>query len=419
MAYKAPRGTHDILPEESAVWQALERSFRDICRRYGYEEIRTPVFEETELFARAVGEQTDIVSKEMYTFTDRGGRSVTLRPEGTAPVVRAYVEHKLYGQPGTCKVYYIAPIFRYDRPQKGRYRQHHQVGVEAIGAPGPDVDAEVICLARDMLDAAGISESRLEINSIGCPDCRPPYLSALREWLRPVLDQLCDLCKARYEGNTLRILDDKNPQCQELTRDAPSMLDHLCDACREHFQGLRSLLDELGIEYAINARIVRGLDYYTRTAFEVIQPGLGAQNALLGGGRYDSLVEELGGPPTPGVGFGCGVERLVLSIRGTKPAAAEGRSVYLAILAEQGAAAGLRLLKELRSAGMTAHTDYLHRSLKAQMKEADRLGCSHVLILGDEELSSGEVTLRDMRTGDQRRVPLSEAPHSLPQLADT
>jgi len=415
MAYKAPRGTHDVLPGEAPAWLRLENAFRETCRRFGYGEIRTPVFEEAELFSRAEGEGTDIVVKEMYTFTDRGGRSITLRPEGTPPVLRAYIEHKIYGEPGTWKVFYIAPMFRYDRPQKGRYRQHHQFGIEAVGALGPDIDAEVIWLARDFLSGVGVRDWRLEVNSIGCPQCRPAYLERLRDALRPHLGELCALCQERFERNPLRILDEKNPQCQEAARDAPSILDHLCADCRRHFDGLLALLGELGIAYAVNSRIVRGLDYYSRTAFEILHGGLGAQqNAIVGGGRYDGLVEALGGPPTPGVGFGCGVERLALAAGAGEPAQdARPGSVYVAVLGEEGQAAGLRLLKELRSSGLAAHADYLHRSLKAQMKEADRLGCSHVLILGDEELAAGEVTVRDMKTGAQQRLPVQRAAHAI------
>jgi len=414
MAYKAPRGTHDLLPEEAPAWVRLENAFRETCRRFGYGEIRTPVFEETELFSRAEGEGTDIVVKEMYTFTDRGGRSMTLRPEGTPSVIRAYIEHKIYGEPGTWKVFYFAPMFRYDRPQKGRYRQHHQFGVEAVGAPGPDIDAEVIWLAHDFASSVGVENARLEINSIGCPECRPAYLEALRDALRPVLDRLCALCQERFERNPLRVLDEKNPQCQEAARDAPSILDHLCSECREHFDGLRSLLGELGISCTVNPRIVRGLDYYSRTAFEIIHTGLGAQNAIVGGGRYDGLVEALGGPPRPAVGFGCGIERLALAAGAKGRGERESeRSVYVAVLSEKGQRAGMMLLKQLRSSGVTVHTDYLRRSLNAQMKEADRLGCSHVLILGDEELAAGEVTIRDMKTRAQQRVPVQQAAHAI------
>jgi histidyl-tRNA synthetase len=410
MTYSAPRGTQDIFPQAAIQWRALEHIFRQVCARCGYGEIRTPVFEETDLFVRSVGAETDIVSKEMYTFTDRGGRSMTLRPEGTAPVVRAYLEHKLHGRPGVQKFFYIAPIFRYDRPQAGRYRQHHQMGVEALGAPGPDLDAEVIALAWDLLAALGVQGARLHINSIGCPDCRPAYREALRQAVAPVLDRLCALCQHRYQHNPLRILDDKNPQCRELTRDAPSILDHLCPACRDHFAGLRALLDDLQIAYDVNPRVVRGLDYYARTTFEVVHGGLGAQNEILGGGRYDGLAGELGGPPTPGIGFGSGIERMLLVLEGQGWRPPEPPApVYLAAVGDAARRAAVLLLARLRRAGVAADTDYLGRSLKAQMKEADRVASPHVIVIGDDEIARGVVTLRDMASGEQRPLSPDEA----------
>jgi histidyl-tRNA synthetase len=414
MRYSAPRGTQDVLPEDASRWQRLEACFRDLCARYAYREIRTPVFEEMGLFARAVGEQTDIVAKEMYVFEDRGGRAMALRPEGTAPVVRAYLQHKLYGLPGAQKLYYIAPIFRYERPQAGRYRQHHQVGVEAIGAPGPDVDAEVIALGRELLDGLGISGGRLEINSVGCPECRPRYRRVLQDALRPVLGELCEVCQVRFERNPMRILDDKSERCRELTRDAPAILDHLCDGCKTHFAGLRSALAELGLQYEVNQRIVRGLDYYTRTAFEIIHDALAAKDTVVGGGRYDGLAEELGGPPTPGVGFGAGVERMLLIMEAqgaARPPAPE--LVYVAAADDGARAAAPRVLRDLRGAGVSADTDYNARSLKAQMKEANRLGCGRVVILASEELETGMVTVRDMDSGEQRQVAIGELAHAL------
>ncbi len=408
MRYSAPRGTQDILPQDARRWQRLEACFRELCARYGYREIRTPAFEEMALFARAVGQETDIVAKEMYVFEDRGRRAMALRPEGTAPVVRAYLQHKLYGLPGTQKLYYIAPIFRYERPQAGRYRQHHQVGVEAVSAPGPDVDAEVIALGRHLLDALGITGGRLEINSVGCPACRPRYRGVLQEALRPLLAELCETCQARFERNPMRILDDKNERCQELTRDAPRILDHLCAACRAHLDGLQQGLTDLGLEYTVNARIVRGLDYYTRTAFEIIHDALAAKDTVIGGGRYDGLAEELGGPPTPGVGFGAGIERMLLIMEAQGiPGPAPPDLIYVATADDRGRAAAPRVLRDLRRAGISADTDYNARGLKAQMKEADRLGCPWVVILGGEELDSGVATVRDMASGEQRQVAVS------------
>ena len=405
----APRGTQDVLPPESAKGQYVEATFRRTCARYQYGEIRTPMFEETELFSRAAGETTDIVTKEMYTFTDRGGRSLTLRPEGTPSVVRAFIEHKLYGEPDAHKYYYVAPIFRYERPQAGRYRQHHQLGVECLGPAGPDADAEVIALACDFLKALPLVGASLQISSLGCPECRPTYRERLQEFIRPRLAELCEYCQGRFEINPLRILDDKNPRCQELTQGAPSPLDTLCGACREHHERLLALLAEAGIPYRENPRIVRGLDYYTRTVFEVIHGELGAQNTLVGGGRYDLLVEELGGPPTPAVGFGSGLERilLVLEAQGWSPPPPTP-PVYVAVA--QGAGdAGWLLAERLRRAGLAAQVDLLHRSLKAQMKEADRLGSRYVLIVGEQEVAAGEATLRDMQTGEQRPLPLEGA----------
>jgi len=414
MRYSAPRGTQDILPEAACRWQRLEASFRDLCALYGYREIRTPVFEEAALFSRAVGEETDIVAKEMYVFEDRGGRSMALRPEGTAPVVRAYLQHKLWGLPGAQKLYYIAPIFRYERPQAGRYRQHHQVGVEAIGAPGPDVDAEVIALGRRLLDDVGIAGGRLEINSVGCPDCRPQYRRALQEALRPALPELCEVCQCRFERNPMRILDDKNERCRELTRDAPSILDHLCPACRGHFEGLQQSLTELGLEYEVNPRIVRGLDYYARTGFEIIHDALAAKDTVIGGGRYDGLAQELGGAPTPGVGFGAGVERMLLIMEAQGAAAPPPPDmVYVAAADERARGATLRILRDLRRAGIAADADYNGRSLTTQMKEANRLGCRRVVILAEEQLESGVVTMRDMTTGEQRQIAPGDLPRSV------
>ena len=410
MKYTAPRGTQDIWGQEVLRWQAVEAVFRQVCQRYGYQEIRTPLFEETELFARSAGEETELVTKQMYTFTDRGGRSITLRPEGTPSVVRAYLEHKLYGQGGVEKFYYHGPIFRYERPQKGRFRQHHQFGVEVLGAAGPEIDAEVIALATDFLGQLEITDTRPMINSMGCPECRPRYREALRAALAPVLSELCDYCQARYQDNPLRILDDKNERCVELTTKlAPKLTDYLCDACRAHFEGLQRSLTELGIEFELNHRIVRGMDYYTRTVFEIVHSKLGSQNAMVGGGRYDGLIEDCGGPPTPALGFGSGEERIlmVLEQSGWQAPAAE-RPVYLATAGDGLRATALKLATELRRAGMAADLDYFGRSLRTQMKEAARVNARHALILGEEEQQAGKVTLRDMDTGEQEQLTQSE-----------
>jgi len=408
--YKAPRGTQDVLPEVSWRWQRVETAFRDICRCYGYREIRTPIFEDTELFVRGTGEGTEIVNKQMYTFPDRGGRSLTLRPEGTPSVVRAYLEHNLAG---VQKFYYLAPIFRYERPQAGRYRQHTQLGVEAIGASGPNVDAEIIALFHDFLDAIGMEGAVAHLSSIGCPQCRPAFQQALRKFFEPVIAEMCDFCQARYESNPLRILDCKAPKDVELRHGAPSALDHLCDDCRQHFAGVKAALDALSVAYEVDPTIVRGLDYYTRTAFEVVHPSLGAKDVIMGGGRYDGLAEVLGGSPTPGIGFGSGLERLVLVLEqagGTGSQPVRGQlDVYVAAASPEARDPAFALAIEVRRAGLSAEIDYTQRSLKAQMKEANRLGARGVALIGEDELTAGSVTLRDMQTGDQTSVARAEA----------
>jgi len=420
--YKAPRGTQDVLPEVSWRWQRVEAAFRDICRRYNYGEIRTPLFEETELFERGTGEGTEIVTKQMYTFQDRGGRSLTLRPEGTPPVVRAALEHNLTAQGQLAKLYYIAPIFRYERPQAGRYRQHTQLGLEAIGAPGPDIDAEVIALFHDFLNEIGLQGAVTHISSIGCPNCRPAFSAALRDLFAPKIAEMCEFCQARYETNPLRILDCKVPPDVELRQGAPSALDHLCDECRAHFAGVREMLDALSIPYEVDPTIVRGLDYYTRTTFEVIHPALGAKDVIMGGGRYDGLVEALGGPPTPGIGFGSGLERLMLILDAAvvgrpspsepqaREASAAGRpDLYLASASPESRQPAFLLAIELRRAGISAELDYTDRSLKTQMKDANRLGARWAALIGEDELKADTVTLRNMDTGEQTSVPRAEA----------
>ena len=412
--YKAPRGTQDVLPEDSWRWQRVEAAFRDICRRYGYGEIRTPLFEETDLFVHGTGPGTEIVNKQMYTFEDRGGRSLTLRPEGTPSVVRAYLEHKLTG---VHKLYYLAPIFRYERPQAGRYRQHTQLGVEAIGAPGPDIDAEVIALFHDFLDAIGLQGAVTHLSSIGCPKCRPALSAALREFFGPKLADLCDFCRARYETNPLRILDCKAPADIEARQGAPNALDHLCEECREHFAGVRTQLDALAIPYEVDPTIVRGLDYYSRTAFEVIHPSLGAKDVIMGGGRYDGLAEMLGGSPTPGIGFGSGLERLMLVLdqaggTGSQPVR-DPLEVYVAAASLEAHQSAFALAVELRRAGIPADLDYTGRSLRAQMREASRLGARFAALLGEDELKANTVTVRDMDTGEQLTIPRAQVAQHL------
>ena len=405
--FKAPRGTQDTLPQDSWRWQRLESAFREVCRRYGYREIRTPLFEETELFARGVGEGTELVHKQMYTFEDRGGRSLTLRAEGTAPVVRAFIEHNLGAQGVMQKLCYFAPIFRYERPQAGRLRQHHQLGVEAIGAAGPDIDAEVIALYHQFLDAVDLRGAVTHLSSIGCPQCRPALSAALRAFFAPKLAEMCDFCQARYQSNPLRILDCKVPHDVEAREGAPSALEYLCDDCRQHFAGVRTALDALGVSYEVDPTIVRGLDYYSRTAFEVIHSGLGAKDVIMGGGRYDGLVEMLEGTPTPGIGFGSGIERLLL-VLGEQTAPAE-IALYVAAASPEARQPAFELAMAARRAGLATELDYLQRSLKVQMREAGRCGARVTALLGEDELARGHVTLRDMASGEQQSVPRGEA----------
>jgi histidyl-tRNA synthetase len=402
--YKAPRGTQDVLPQASWRCRRIEAAFRDVCRRAGYTEIRTPIFEDTDLFIRGVGEGTEIVSKQMYSFEDRAGRSLTLRAEGTAPVVRAVIQHNLAARGRLQKLHYIAPIFRYERPQAGRFRQHTQLGVEAIGAPGPDIDAEIIALFHDFLHDIGLRGATTHISSIGCPQCRPSFQQTLRDFFAPKLDRLCDFCRARYDTNPLRILDCKVPADVEARRGAPSALDHLCDDCRAHFDGLRALLDDLEIPYQVDPTIVRGLDYYARTAVEVVHPDLGAKDVIMGGGRYDGLAEMLGGPPAPGIGFGSGLERLLLVL--PDEAEAPALDVYVAAASPEARRPALHLALQLRRAGLAAEFDYTDRSLRAQMREAGRLRARVAALIGEDELAAASVTIRDMDTGDQQSIPM-------------
>lgn len=415
MLTSRPRGTEDIIAPESAEWQCLENLARELGRRYGYEEIRTPIFEHTELFARSVGETSDIVSKEMYTFTDRGGRSLTLRPEGTAAVVRAFLENRLYTRPLPVKLFYIGPMFRYGRPQAGRLRQFHQFGVELLGARDPAADAEVISLAMEFYNCLGLEGLELHLNSVGCPQCRPAYRKALLAYLGPRRERLCTDCLARHERNPLRVFDCKEEGCREVLRAAPLITEYLCPGCAAHFAAVKEVLQSLEIRYQEDPYLVRGLDYYTNTAFEIMVAGIGAQSSIGGGGRYDGLVEECGGPPTPAVGFATGLERVLLSLRAQEkqlPLPKE-RRVFVATASEAGRAVAVSLLGRLRRAGFTADKDYLGRSLKAQMKQADRWGAVVTVILGEDELAQGTATLRHMPTGQQERVAFDRVEEAL------
>jgi len=399
----AIRGTHDILPGDVEKWQYVERVSRELCERYGYAEIRTPIIEREELFAKGTGETTDIVQKEMYTFTDKGGERVTLRPEATPSMVRAYIEHNLEHVLPTAKVYAMGPMFRYERPQKGRYRQFHQLDVEVFGMQDPAVDAEVIDLAWSLITGLGIPQAELVINSVGCPVCRPVFQQALLAALGENLGTLCGDCQRRSATNPLRIYDCKVPADQPIIDGLPHSVDYLCESCATHFAGVKGHLDAIGIPWRQSHRLVRGLDYYTRTTFEVLGETLGAQNALLGGGRYDGLVKQLGGADRTGIGFAAGMERLVLALPATAPIAPPSRACVVAI-GEDGRAAAWLLLRELRQAGLRAQMELEARGVRAQMKRADRLAARVTLVVGGDELARGEVTLRDMATGEQRAV---------------
>lgn len=405
-----PKGTKDVLPSESYKWHFIENKARETARRYHLNEIRTPVFEHTELFLRGVGDTTDIVNKEMYTFLDKGERSITLKPEGTAGVVRSFIENGLAGGVLPLKMYYITPVFRYERPQAGRLREHHQFGVEIFGGKGADTDAEVILLARDYLNAIGIEEIALFINSIGCKNCRPRFNEALRDYLRPHLSQMCPTCQSRFEKNPLRILDCKEENCVKINAYAPKIVDYLCDECREHFQSLQNILSACGVKYAVNPNIVRGLDYYSKTVFEFVSTNIGAQGTVLGGGRYDTLIENLGGPSVPAVGFGSGIERALLVLENTSKAipAEPPLGAYIAGLDEPCRARAFEICTALRSAGVSADCDHMGRSVKAQFKYADKAGARFVVVIGQSELENGAYTVKDMQNSSSETVAAEE-----------
>jgi len=413
MRYRAPRGTTDILPDQAPLWRHLENSFREVCSLFDYSEIRTPVYEHEALFRRAVGQHTDVGGKEMYTFgAGEGDESerLALRPEGTAPVMRAILEHSLLARSPLVKLCYIAPMFRHERPQAGRSRQHTQCGVEAVGSPDPALDAEVVQLALTYLHRLGITGEELQINTIGCPLCRPAFREALRAAVRPRLAEMCDNCRERYEHNPLRILDCKVEDWERLGIELPDTLDYLCEECRSHWDRLLGILKALEISFTRNPRLVRGLDYYTKTVFEIVHPALGAQNTMVAGGRYDGLLEAVGGDPTPAVGFGSGAERVLLALAalGVSFDLPARQPVFVATLGEAARLPGLKLLAALRAAGVPAETDYLGRSLKAQMKQANRLNARSTVILGEDELRQGAATVRDMATSQQENVPLDQ-----------
>lgn len=408
--YQAPRGTLDILPQAQKYWQRVEAAATRLCRLYGYQRIDTPVFEDTRLFVRSVGEGTDIVEKEMYTFADRSGDLLTLRPEGTAPVCRAYLEHGMRNLPQPVKLYYWAPIFRYERPQAGRYRQHHQFGCEAIGELDPAVDAEVIELAWQLFAILGLKGLHLYINSIGCPQCRPVFVERLTAHYASYRARLCADCQVRLERNPLRLLDCKKRSCQPYATSAPRSIDYLCPECRTHFEGLQNNLALRNLAFQVNHRLVRGLDYYTKTVFEIVPAHGGAQSTICGGGRYDGLMEALGGPPTPGVGFGSGVERIISNMQrqGVTVEDASLPKVFVAHQGEVGKQAAMSIARQLHQAGVGALYAFGNRSLRAQLRQASALGALWVIIVGEEELQSHTLTLRDMARSTQETIPTSE-----------
>ena len=403
---------NDVLSDAVGVWQFLEQTALEVFGTYGFTEIRTPVLEKTELFCRSIGETTDIVEKEMYTFADKSGNSLTLRPEGTAPVMRSLIQHRLTAQDPIAKLCYIGPMFRHERPQKGRYRQFHQIGAEAVGVEDPKIDAQILLMLHHYFTRIGISAISLEINSLGCPACRPDYRTQLISFLQERLDALCSECRRRYLNNPLRVLDCKVETCRVATADAPAMIDHLCDECDGHFKEVRHYLDLLRVPYAVNSRMVRGLDYYVRTTFELVTDQLGSQNAVAAGGRYDGLIESLGGPALPGIGFAIGLERLVLMLD-KQQEKAKVPALFIAALGEEAARQAFILMSQLQAQGIWAEMDYMGKSLKAQMRRADKMGAVKTLIIGAEELRTGQAQLKNMADSTQKSVQLDSLVEAL------
>ncbi len=407
MAITGVKGFNDILPGEVEKWQHIEGTARRVFELYGLSEIRIPILEKTELFCRSIGDATDIVEKEMYSFEDKGGNKVTMRPEGTASVMRAYVEHKMHALDPVARLYYMGPMFRYERPQKGRYRQFHQIGAEITGVAAPTVDAQVLTMLTHFFQELGLSEPSLQINSLGCPCCRPVYREALKKFLMDRIGLLCEDCKRRYDTNPLRALDCKSTGCQEATKGAPSMLDYLCTECGDHFDKTRKYLELVGTPYSVNQRMVRGLDYYTRTTFEMVTGLLGAQSAVAAGGRYDGLISEIGGPQIPGIGFAMGVERVALLL--AEQSFSRRPDLFIAAMGEEAHAEAFRLMSALQRAGLAVEIDYEGKSLKSQMRRADKFNSRFSLIIGGDELARGTAPLKDMDGGTQGEVPLDAA----------
>ena len=407
MAINGVKGFNDILPGEVEKWQHIEATARRVFELYGLSEIRIPILEKTELFSRSIGDATDIVEKEMYSFVDKGDNKVTMRPEGTASVMRAFIEHKMHAQDPVARLYYMGPMFRYERPQKGRYRQFHQIGAEITGVTAPTVDAQVLTMLTHFFQELGLAEPSLQINSLGCPDCRPLYREALKGFLLNKIELLCEDCVRRYETNPLRALDCKSAGCQEATKGAPSMLEYLCPCCSDHFEKTKSFLDLVGTPYSINERMVRGLDYYTRTTFEMVTTQLGAQSAVAAGGRYDGLISELGGPQLPGIGFAIGVERVALLL--AEKDFSRRPDLFIAAMGEEAHAVAFKLMTALQRAGVAVEIDYEGKSLKSQMRRADKFNSRFTLIIGGDELARGTAPLKDMDGGTQSEVALDAA----------
>lgn len=407
---KKIKGTEDVLPKDSYRWQFVEDVMRKESAAYGFKEIRTPVFEHTELFARGVGQTTDVVQKEMYTFDTKGGESVTLRPEGTAGAARAVLEHGLVNDSLPIKASYFVSCYRYEKPQAGRLREFHQFGLECYGTQSPVADAELICAAQSIFDRLGIKQLRLEINSIGCPTCRAEYHKALKEYFYGYKDELCETCNSRLEKNPMRILDCKSPVCSKIAGGAPKITDYLCDECKEHFASVQKYLDAAGVEYTVNPTIVRGLDYYTKTVFEFVTDFIGAQGTVCGGGRYDGLIEELGGKHLPSLGFAMGIERLLMlmdkqGIEIPKPSTCD---LYVAVMGESASLKSFEIIKAVRSCGLIAETDIVGRGLRAQMKYADKIGAKFSMVLGDNEIEQGKAVIKNMSSGDQTEIVLDD-----------
>ncbi len=415
---RAIKGTNDVLPKDSHKIQFLEKTMLETARLFGFREIRVPVFEHTEVFSRNVGDTTDVVQKEMYTFLDKGGRSITLRPELTAGVVRSSIEHGLIYDALPQKVCYIGGCYRYEKPQAGRLREFHQFGIECLGAASPSADAEVISVAHQILNKIGIEKISLQINSIGCPECRKDYQAALKDYFEKNIDKLCDTCKDRLTRNPMRILDCKSPVCSKLAENAPKVIDYLCDDCKKHFEGVKAHLDSAGLKYTVNPQIVRGLDYYTRTVFEFISGDIGAQSTVCGGGRYDALVEQMGGNPTPALGFGMGIERLLLLIENSNTPLPKDKTcdLYIAPMGEKASIKATEIANKIRFDGFEVQTDLCGRGLKAQMKYADKINAKFTLVLGDNELDTNTAEIKDMTTGTKTGTSLDKINDTLLSL---